>query len=158
MYHSAACKDMTDARRHPFRSSLCEGRASVSKFKSIGHVRWQRGAQDACVRKKERGKASTTTWASVKHAIREDLASRDLAEHRLRSSALENVETLLASSFKNFHENPEQLLAIGKDTVKKRLAELKDNGRLNGAESSVLNDIFHHLGVKGAVVESDLGA
>jgi hypothetical protein len=86
-----------------------------------------------------------TRWASVKHAIRTDLNSRNLAKPRLRLSALDNVETLLVSSYRDFRKNPGQLVAIGKDAVKKRLSELKDNGRLNGAESSVLNDIFHYL-------------
>src|SRR5207247_569532 len=84
-------------------------------------------------------------WSEIKDAIRADLLVRGLKEPRLRLSALDRLERLLAGCFPNFVSDPRLLLDVGKAAVSKDLAQLKETGRLNGAEMSVLNQIFARL-------------
>ncbi|MCH8836830.1 MAG: DNA-deoxyinosine glycosylase [Candidatus Marinimicrobia bacterium] len=84
-------------------------------------------------------------WSEIKDNIRADLLARGLKEPRLRLSALDRLENLLAECYPNFLNNPKVLLNVGKDAVSKELARVKETGVLNGAEKSVLNDIFTRL-------------
>lgn len=84
-------------------------------------------------------------WSEIKDAIRADLLARGLKEPRLRLSALDRLEKLLAGRYPNFLKNPKVLLNVGKDAVSKELARVKETGVLNGAEKSVLNQIFARL-------------
>jgi len=84
-------------------------------------------------------------WSEIKEAIRVDLLARRLKEPRLRLSALDGLEKLLAGRYPNFLSNPEVLLEVGKAEVTKNLARAKKAGDLNGAEKSVLNEIFARL-------------
>lgn len=84
-------------------------------------------------------------WSEIKDAIRADLLARGLKEPRLRLSALNRLEKLLAGRYPNFLSNPKVLLDVGKEAVSNELARLKETGNLNGAEKSVLNQIFARL-------------
>lgn len=55
---------------------------------------------------------------------------------------LDRLDKLMAGRFPNFLSNPKVLLDVGKEAVSKELARLKETGSLNGAEESVLNQIF----------------
>ena len=84
-------------------------------------------------------------WYEIKSAIRADLLARGLKQPRLRLNALDRLEKLLARLLPNFLSNPKILLDVGKEAVSKELAGLKETGSLNGAEKSVLNQIFERL-------------
>ena len=84
-------------------------------------------------------------WIDLKEAIRADLLGRGLKQPRLRISALDRLEEFLSQIFPESLVSPALLLSIGRDNVSAKLARLKDNGRLNGAERSVLGDIFRRL-------------
>lgn len=84
-------------------------------------------------------------WSEIRDAIHADLLARGLKEPRLRLTALDRIEKLMAGRFPNFLSNPKVLLDVGKEAVSKELARLKETGRLNGAEESVLNQIFARL-------------
>ena len=90
-------------------------------------------------------------WSEVKDAIRADLLARGLKEPRLRLRALDRLEKLLAGCFPNFLSNPKLLLDAGKDAVSKRLARLKGTEILNGAEKSVLNEVFARLPMASSI-------
>lgn len=83
-------------------------------------------------------------WDEVASAIRSELGSRDLKEPRLRLSALQKVGDMLAELYPQFRQNPEILLNA-EQIVSADLARHKKNGRLNGAEKSVLRQIYKHL-------------
>lgn len=84
-------------------------------------------------------------WQRLSASIRANLESRDLKEPRLRLSALENVGRSLTELFPEFGETPEILLQHGERTVSIQLARRKETGSLNGAERSVLHQIFETL-------------
>lgn len=84
-------------------------------------------------------------WSEIKEAIRADLLSRRLKEPRLRLRALEVLEKLLSQCYPGFVSDPIILLDVGKGAVSNELARLKATGSLNGAEKSVLNEIFTRL-------------
>jgi len=81
-------------------------------------------------------------WSEINEAIRTDLMSRGLNEPWLRLRALDLLEKLLSQCYTSFVSNPIILLDVGKDAVSAELARLKSTGNLNGAEKSVLNEIF----------------
>ena len=93
------------------------------------------------------------SWASIRSAIRADLQSRNLAQPARRLSALDRVEELLVSVYPGFRGDPSQVLAHGKDAVRARLSRAKGN-QLNGAEQSVLNQVFQELSTTRAVAGS----
>lgn len=84
-------------------------------------------------------------WSEIKDAIRADLLARGLKEPRIRLSALNCLEQLLRELFPEFPKHPTMLLGVGKEASSKKLARLKETGTLNGAERSVLNQIFAQL-------------
>ena len=84
-------------------------------------------------------------WSEIKEAVRADLLARGLKEPRLRLSALDRLDKLLAERFPDCSSNPRLLLDVGKETVSKELARFKETGNLISAEKSVLNQIFERL-------------
>lgn len=84
-------------------------------------------------------------WHDMKEDIRADLLARGLKEPRRRLTSLDSLEQLLGEVWPGFLTDPAILQEIGKQAVSKELARLKKTGKLNGAEESVLNQIFERL-------------
>jgi len=86
-------------------------------------------------------------WSEIKRSIINDLKfpERDLAKPSIRINALEGLEGIMKSHFKEILNNPSLLNKIDKNTFKASLAKYKSNGKLNGAESSVVNEIYYRL-------------
>ena len=101
-------------------------------------------------------------WIDIKFAIQRELRSRDLAQPRIRLSVLDRLESLLVRTYPGFKSDPAVLLTLEKQKVEGALARLKDNGKLNGAERSVLNNVFQALngtlGATQAVAEGNAGS
>lgn len=85
-------------------------------------------------------------WPEIKSAIQADLLARSLKAPQLRLNALDRLEKLLTELWTDFPSNPKILESLDKDTVSTKLAALKKNGKLNGAEKSVLSEILKRLG------------
>jgi hypothetical protein len=90
-------------------------------------------------------KSISNQWRNIREDIRKDLLARGLKEPRLRLNALDHLEHLLNEIWPDFLNNPKVLLEIGKEDASARLAQLKKFGTLNGAEKSILNEIFARL-------------
>jgi len=84
-------------------------------------------------------------WSEIKRSIINDLNNRNLANPSIRINALERLEAIMKSHFKEILENPSLLKTIDKNVFKERLAKYKTNGTLNGAESSVVNEIYNRI-------------
>ena len=85
------------------------------------------------------------TWNEIKRSIINDLNNRGLANPNIRINALERLEGIMKSHFKEILADPSLLKKIDKNVFKDRLAKYKTNGTLNGAESSVVNEIYYRL-------------
>ena len=93
--------------------------------------------------------AKSAEWSEIKDGIRTDLQTRGLRAPRLRLGALDGLEQHLIEVWPDFLSNPRILLNVGEQAVSKKLALRKDSGKLNGAEKSVLRQIFTRLGSGG---------
>lgn len=86
------------------------------------------------------------TWVEIKKSIINDLNSRGLSNPRIRLNALDNIELILRRNFPEFIEKPqENFQKIGKEEFKEKIAKFKSNGKLNSAESSVINEIYYRI-------------
>lgn len=85
-------------------------------------------------------------WTEIKKDIQKSLNERGLKKPSIRLNALENIESILRINFPKFIENPqENFKNIEKNFLKSELAKYKENGCLNSAESSVINEIYYHI-------------
>ncbi len=84
------------------------------------------------------------TWLSIKQSIIDDLNSRGLKDPLIRIRALNNLESIMKVHYPSFISNPAQLLQIDKKEFKNMLA-LKKGYDLNGAEESIVNEIYRRL-------------
>lgn len=87
----------------------------------------------------------TPSWREIKKTIRTELLSRELAQPRTRLAALDHVEEMLGRVYPRFGLQPEVVLSIPETQLRERLAAFKSNGSLNGAEKSVLHNIYQAL-------------
>jgi hypothetical protein len=85
------------------------------------------------------------TWNEIKRSIIDDLSNREIVNPNIRINALERLETIMNSHFKEILADPSLLKKIDKNAFKERLAKYKTNGTLNGAESSVVNEIYYRI-------------
>lgn len=85
------------------------------------------------------------TWSDTKRAVQDDLRSRGLQQPQRRLSALDGLERIILSLYPDTVANPSLLLIVGKEALTDEIAARKSTGKLNGAEKSVLNDIFREL-------------
>ena len=81
-------------------------------------------------------------WREIREAIRSDVLGRNLVNPRLRLSALDSVDRLVNKRYPEFLSDWAVIVGFGKQKVSSDLARLKANGRLNGAEKSVLTQAF----------------
>ncbi len=85
------------------------------------------------------------TWQDVKTSVREELLSRGLSDPRIRLGALESLERLLSERYPELIQQPGLIANYPKAVMVKTLAPLKENGKLNSAEKSVLNNVYQIL-------------
>jgi hypothetical protein len=85
------------------------------------------------------------TWNEIRISIINDLNNRGLANPNIRINALERLEGIMKSHFKEILNDPSLLMKLDKNLFKEKLAEYKPNGNLNGAESSVINEIYYRI-------------
>lgn len=86
------------------------------------------------------------TWSEIKNSIRQDLNSRGLSNPNIRLNALDNLENILKQHFPEFIQNPrESFRKIDKSDLKEKMSKFKSNGKLNSAESSILNEIYYRI-------------
>ena len=84
-------------------------------------------------------------WNEIRISIDKDLNTRGLVNPNIRINALERLEGIMKAHFKEFLNDPSLLKKIDKNLFKEQLAKYKPNGKLNGAESSVINEIYYRL-------------
>lgn len=86
------------------------------------------------------------TWLEIKTSIRNDLNTRGLSNPNIRLNALDNLEGILKRYFPEYIQNPKvNFNAIDKNELKAKMAKYKANGKLNSAESSVINEIYYRV-------------
>jgi hypothetical protein len=85
------------------------------------------------------------TWNEIKISIDNDLNTRGLVNPNIRINALERLEGIMKSHFKEILDDPSKLKKIVKNDFKERLAKYKPNGNLSGAESSIINEIYYRI-------------
>jgi hypothetical protein len=85
-------------------------------------------------------------WDDIKQSIVEDLESRNLKDASIRIRALKSVDGILISHIMKLLDNPTTFIELfTKEDFKLLLATYKLNERLNGAEESVVNEIYKRL-------------
>jgi excisionase family DNA binding protein len=100
--------------------------------------------------KAELPRMQAAAWSEIKHEVRDDLLAGDVKEPRIRLNALDRLEKDLAELYPDFQADPAVLIEAGKNTVARKIAQLRVNGMMHVAESDVLNVIFRRL--EGAMV------
>lgn len=85
------------------------------------------------------------TWNEIKQSIISDLQNRGLANPSIRINALARLEQIMRQNFSELVADPTKLRQIDKNEFKARLARHKANGKLNGAEESVVNEIYYRI-------------
>jgi len=84
-------------------------------------------------------------WLEIKNSIRESLNSRGLANPNIRINALNRIEEILKRHYPKFIQNPqEEFGGMGKSEFKALIGKCK-NADLNGAEHSVINEIYYRI-------------
>jgi|ADurb_Cas_01_Slu_FD_contig_21_418313_length_368_multi_2_in_0_out_0_1 hypothetical protein len=86
------------------------------------------------------------TWSEITESIRTSLITRGLKNPKIRLNALANIEEILKKHFSEYIENPQvEFGAIYKSELKEKLAKYKENGKLNSAEISIINEIYYRI-------------
>jgi hypothetical protein len=86
------------------------------------------------------------TWPEIKESIQNDLLNRGLKNPKIRLRALDRIELILKDNVGMSLRNPvKEFNEINKDELKANIAQYKPNGKLNGAESSVINEIYYRV-------------
>lgn len=83
------------------------------------------------------------TWNELKPLIEDDLLSRQLKDPSIRLRALDNIEALLKVHMPDLLNDILAICNIEKNEFKKLITHYKGK-ELNGAEKSVINDIYRH--------------
>ncbi|MBI9036881.1 MAG: hypothetical protein JEY97_02000 [Bacteroidales bacterium] len=82
-------------------------------------------------------------WIEIKNEIIRELLSRGLETPKRRINELDNLEMLFRKNFPELLKNPKEMFKkTDKNTSKDEVAKFKSNGKLNGAESSLINEIY----------------
>lgn len=85
-------------------------------------------------------------WLEIKKSIRTDLQTRGLSNPNIRLNALNNLEGILKQHLPEYIQNPKEKFGkTDKNELKAKIATYKSNGRLNSAESSVINEIYYRI-------------
>lgn len=82
-------------------------------------------------------------WIEIKNEIKRELLSRNLKTPLRRLNELENLEKLLTTHFNDYIKNPlEMFRKTDRKSFKNEVSTYKANGKLNGAEESLINHIY----------------
>ncbi len=82
-------------------------------------------------------------WFEIRSEIERKLLSRKLETPERRLKELDNLEKLFSTHFQDFIRNPQQMFGSTDKTIfKNKVAKHKSNGKLNGAEISLINEIY----------------
>jgi len=85
-------------------------------------------------------------WLEIKKSIRESLMTKGLKKPSIRLNALDNIEDILRKRFPEYLQNPSETFGkTDKKLLKEAIAKYKLNGKLNDAESSVINEIYYRI-------------
>ena len=71
------------------------------------------------------------SWDEIRISIINDLNNKGLANPNIRINALERLEGIMKSNFKEILNNPLLLKKIDKNVFKERIAKFKSNNTLN---------------------------
>lgn len=85
------------------------------------------------------------TWDDLIVSVRNMLALRDLKDPSIRGRALSNLDSIIRRYFPNIVQSPHSLLERNKDEFKQKLARVLHKDKLNGAESSIVNNFYQIL-------------
>lgn len=85
------------------------------------------------------------TIQELKKSIELSLISRSLKSPQIRIGALSNLINLIQNQYPAIYSNPSLIRKYGKDEFKSMLAKHKANGRLNSAESSIINEFYYRI-------------
>lgn len=87
-----------------------------------------------------------TGWQDIKTSIIQSLLSRGLKSPEIRLNALNRIEQLLKENMPEFINNSiESFRKTDKTQFKDLITRIKANGKLNDAESSVINEIYYRI-------------
>ena len=111
------------------------------------------GAHSEHAAKRALPQGQTAAWSEIKHEVRDDLLTGDVKEPRIRLNALDRLEKDLAELYPEFLAEPAVLIEAGKNTVARKIAQLRLNGMMHAAESDVLSVIFRRLEMAMVVME-----
>lgn len=85
-------------------------------------------------------------WLEIKNSIRNDLNTRGLSNPNIRLNALDKIEEILKRHFSEYIQKPNETFGkIDKNEFKAKIAKYKSNGKINSAESSVINEIYYRI-------------
>jgi hypothetical protein len=85
-------------------------------------------------------------WIEIKKSITDSLLSRGLRDPNRRIGELDNIEELLKQHFPDFIKNPKEMFGkTDKNEFKSKFAKFKQNKKLNGAEDSIINEIYYRI-------------
>lgn len=81
------------------------------------------------------------SWNEIKTSIVNDFLGRNLKTPKIRLHALDNIERKIQLGMPHCIENPKNFKIIGKEKFTEKIIAIKGS-RLNGAEKSVINEIY----------------
>lgn len=85
-------------------------------------------------------------WIEIKNEIKSELISRNLKTPKRRLKELDNLETLFKTYFQEYIENPKVKFGeIDINEFKNEVSKYKESGNLNGAEKSLINEIYKQV-------------
>ena len=85
-------------------------------------------------------------WFEIKREIRKELLSRNLKTPNRRLNELDNLEDIFKTHFNKYIKDPEQMFGkTDKEKFKELVSKIKPNNKLNGAEISLINEIYHQI-------------
>lgn len=91
-------------------------------------------------------KIKQSDWLTIKNSIIESLLSRGLASPNIRMNALNRIEDILKTNMPQYIINPlESFSKVEKNHFKEMIAKYKENGKLNTAESSIINEFYYRI-------------
>jgi len=85
-------------------------------------------------------------WIEIKREIRTDLLSRNLKTPNRRLNELDNLEDIFRKHLNEYIENPKEMFSrIDINEFKNNVSKFKSTGKLNAAESSLINEIYKRI-------------
>lgn len=83
-------------------------------------------------------------WEELKNMIIADISNRNLKEPNRRLKALEKIEIIIRQHYPIYLQDISNIITIEKESFKNQISEIK-GCKLNGAENSIINEIYNKL-------------